>query len=521
MMTIELQIGLNAINSYRRLAYSPWHALAEFVDNSTQSFFNNGAILRKISAPGQRPLTVNIDYEHELGMIRVEDNAMGMSYNELQLAMQVATLPTNPSGRSKYGMGLKTAATWLGNTWSIKTKKLGENTEYTVTVNVNDVANGYNQLTLETVENVDLEQHYTLITITDLNRRFHTRTISKIGDYLSSMYREDFRNDVMTLIWQGKTLTWRELDDDLLRARDGSRYKKEFNFNIEGEDGEAKNVHGWVGVLEEGSRSKAGFSVLHSGRVIRGWPDAWRPETLYGQLQGSNDLINQRLVGEIHLDNFDVSHTKDDILWLGDEEDRVQEKLRQHSGDYREVARTYRKSTDEQRGPSEVAIRAAISNLKKELTSPEMANLAGADPLLPETLVKEVVASVTSSIVGKIPETFFATITENLIVKGYIDEMSVNDPYLTIDRTHPNEIIIIVNASHPHWKQLNGASGVLNYLRHCTYDGIAESQAQDKRSDSVKINPDTVKLLKDRLLRIPFEIEQQDAEFGTEETSDE
>ena len=34
-MAIQLIIGPDAITSYRRLAYSPWHAIAEFVDNST------------------------------------------------------------------------------------------------------------------------------------------------------------------------------------------------------------------------------------------------------------------------------------------------------------------------------------------------------------------------------------------------------------------------------------------------------------------------------------------------------
>ena len=34
--------------------------------------------------------------------------------------------------------------------------------------------------------------------------------------------------------------------------------------------------------------------------------------------------MNQRLVGEIHRDEFEVSHTKDDIHWVDDEEDQVQ-----------------------------------------------------------------------------------------------------------------------------------------------------------------------------------------------------
>jgi hypothetical protein len=50
------------------------------------------------------------------------------------------------------------------------------------------------------------------------------------------------------------------------------------------------------------------------------------------------------------------------------------------------------------------------------------------------------------------------------------------------------------------------------YLRHCTYDGVAEWQARSKAS---RIDPDTIKLLKDKLLRVPFEIEKHLASEGT------
>ena len=47
---------------------------------------------------------------------------------------------------------------------------------------------------------------------------------------------------------------------------------------------------------------------------------------------------------------------------------------------------------------------------------------------------------------------------------------------------------------------------MLNYLRHCTYDGIAEWQA---RRNEAGLDPDIIKVLKDRMLRLPLEIEMQ------------
>lgn len=145
----------------------------------------------------------------------------------------------------------------------------------------------------------------------------------------------------------------------------------------------------------------------------------------------------------------------------------------------------------------------AIDELKRELTSPEMVDRITIDTVPPEEVVVESVQKIATSIASR-AETFRADI-EQLLIKGYIvSDMSLNDPYVVVDSTKPNEVIIIINTSHPHWGQLMGSEGVLNYLRHCTYDAIAEWQARQKAS---RIDPDTIKLLKDRLLRVPFEME--------------
>ena len=81
--------------------------------------------------------------------------------------------------------------------------------------------------------------------------------------------------------------------------------------------------------------------------------------------------------------------------------------------------------------------------------------------------------------------------------------MSPNDPYVIVDSARTSEVIVIINLAHPHWPQLKGSDGVANYLRHCTYDAIAEWQARHQAS---RIDPDTIKILKDKLLRVPFEI---------------
>ena len=496
-MNISIVIESDIIRSYRRLAYSPWHALAEFVDNSTQSYLDNEAALRQAYTTSDERFEVRITYDRNADFLRIADNAMGMSFQELEYALKIGKPPTNISGRSQFGMGMKTAACWLGNLWEVRTKKLGEEVEHLITVDVEKVAGGNLDLDYRAVpKKTDL--HYTILEIRGLNRKFQGRRLGKIKEFLRSMYRVDIRNGVMDLYWQDGRLEW-DHESGFLEARDGSLYRKDFDFAVDG-----NRVYGWVGILGEGrsGRPNAGFSILRRGRVVRGHPDAWRPEEIFGW-QGRNDLINQRIRGEINLDDFGVSHTKDDILWVGNQEDEVQSKLKDVCADYIRIARQHRKGRGDVRGPSDAEVQTAVDELQNEMQSKEFVDLIELDQVPPP----EVIAQVNKPIVeaAKREEPNFNVRIGTIACKVYLStDESPNDPYFVTDIT-PAHILVIVNTRHPHWSELDGAAGVLNYLRHCVYDAIAEWQAGRRSSPLL---PSTIKVIKDRLLRLPAEIEQ-------------
>src|SRR5688500_11975779 len=114
-MDFTMNVGHGIIRSYRRLGYRAWYALAEFIDNTTQNYAENKAVLA--AAGDVPPLCINIDYDKE--HLRVHDNAMGMSAAELERALRIGEPPVNTSGRSEYGLGLKTAACWFGDQWTV------------------------------------------------------------------------------------------------------------------------------------------------------------------------------------------------------------------------------------------------------------------------------------------------------------------------------------------------------------------------------------------------------------------
>lgn len=502
-MSINFEIGLNAIASYRRLNYDIWYALAEYVDNSTQSYANHKAELEKAYKKSGESLEVRITYERTGAepMLRVVDNAMGMDYEELQNALRVAYPPDNPHGRCRYGMGLKTASCWIGNRWKITTKKLGETQEFSVDVDVKRIENGDPELKTSTVNHLDPNKHYTRIEIYDHNREFKGRTIGKIKDYLKSMYRQDFRTGSLSLYYNDDKLMWDDFEDRLRINRAGEKYKVEFSFEVD-----EKRVHGWVGVLDRGARADAGISILHSDRVVLGWPDAWRPQRIFGQ--NSNDLLNQRLLGEIHLDDFEVTHTKDNIQWYGDDEEQVEKELENQIVNLLQVAKTPWKDQIEERGPSAGDVDIAIDGLREELLSPEMVDKITIAILPDEQDITKSLERISKPVKTTRQPDIHVTLDQIEVwvyVIGGKQDMGPNDPYVVCEAGQNDKIIVIINMQHPHVLNIEGEQALINYFRHCVYDAVAEWQAQRLRS---RLDSNTVKSLKDQLLRVSFQMEQ-------------
>ncbi len=506
---MKLQLGPEIISSYKRLAYQPWYALAEFVDNSTQAYFNNRERLDKVYTQTGTKLTVTIKLgkDKDGEYIRVSDNSIGMSENELKNAVIIGHPPANAGGRSRYGLGLKTGASWFGDLWTVETKKLGDKTKHTVTVDVPKVAEGNLDLPHKK-ERTSPEEHFTVIEIRRLHKRMSGRTLGKVKNYLRSLYRRDISANRLVLKWNDESLSWdSDIDKELLVRRDGTLAKQTFRFKVGG-----KKVSGWAGVLAKGTRSRAGFSVIQADRVITGWPDSYRPVTLYGtQEGGSNDLVNQRLLGEIVLEGFDVSHTKDQVMFVDGEQETLEAKLATNLAGLRQLALSYRKDENERiKRVSNAQRCAALNRIEGEIESAKMQTFLRTYEVPSPSPIKKTNELLKNTIVKTFTPDLKAKINKLVVSLYLVKDMSPNDPYVIIEATESeNAVIVIINLAHPHWSQLTTDESITNFIRHCTYDGVAEWKAYVATG---KIEPDTVKLIKDNLLRIPMTIDDASSE---------
>jgi hypothetical protein len=167
-----------------------------------------------------------------------------------------------------------------------------------------------------------------------------------------------------------------------------------------------------------------------------------------------------------------------------------------------------------ERRPSDGEIDVAVSALREELTSQEMIDQIEITVVPPEDAVRESLSRIAEPVKASRMPTIRA-ILGSLEVWVYVaGDMSPNDPYVVSESGLANKVIVIINTQHPHMGQLDGSIGVMNYFRHCIYDAIAEWQARTIRG---RIDPETIKLLKDRLLRVSLVVEQHAQQEATGE----
>jgi hypothetical protein len=488
----NLEIGPSAIAAYSRLSYTMWSALAEFVDNSTQSRLNYESIIDEVLASEGNPLKVEIAYDRTERVITITDNSIGMTQQRLIDALKVAQKTRDSVGRSRYGMGLKTAACWIGNRWSVTTCEFGSGIEWTAEIDVMAVAGGKSEVLLVPRE-VSRDLHYTRIRIWDLNRGIQKRTEENIKIYLGSMYRVDIRDQRLIILVNDDQVPLPEAHD-FARTDDGKELREDFETTIGG-----KQVKGWFGVLKKGGRKLGGFSLMQHDRQIRGYPNAWKPNVVFGGVEdeGSNTLIAQRLTGEIILDGFDVSHTKDAILFRGDEEEKLELFLAEATRSLKFFAKTIRKDGHGTTW-SKTKIAELVDGIKDEFNSDTFKDVVNEALIPPLSVIEENNRKQFNAVEDDDLLFEIEDVGAGIRVRVYLQDRTENDPYVMF-LSHDNDTLnIVINLRHPYYAAIESDERADELIRQYLYDAVAEYRI-GRRNNKV-VSPDAVRTLKNQLM---------------------
>ena len=317
--SINIRPGVRILSVLSRINYNPWFAIAEFVDNSIQSFCDYQSEIECVDGNNAK-LRVDIELDSsESGQLIIRDNAAGIHEADYSRAFRPADIPPDTSGLSEFGMGMKSAACWFSPNWIVRTTALGEPVEKTVRFDISRIVeDNLEELTVES-RPIEANTHFTEITLLNLYKPPQARTIGKIQEHLESIYRVFIRDGLLELGFRGEVLSYSE--PKILQApfyKNESEvprlWRKEINFDF----GLGLRAVGFAALRETGSTSRAGFALFRRNRLIQGSVDeGYRPAFIFGK---PNSFTYQRLFGELHLEGFNVSHTKDGFQWDENEE---------------------------------------------------------------------------------------------------------------------------------------------------------------------------------------------------------
>ena len=370
MTSVQIRPGVGMLSLFPAMNYKPWYALGEFVDNSIQSYLEHRDVLRSLHGD-EFKLNIDINYvDTEVPEILVEDNAAGICLRDIDRAFTPAVRPPDKSGISQYGIGMKSAATWYSNFYTISSKALGEEVRRTVTFDIEKIVEAEIEELPVVEEPATPNEHGTRILMRELHQGIPVgRTRGKIRDYLGSIYREFIRsgevivriNDEPIEFFHPALLSapyW-PTDKGPDQAAVQRTWKIPVDFTLEDswESDQAPNrperpprVRGWAGILQQGDTKKSGFAlmwrqkvVVGAGSLAQGDEDSFRPSVVFG---ATTTFPFQRVIGEIDLSDLQVTTFKDQIDWRSGQYeeflDKLNASLREGEEPLLKMARNYR-----------------------------------------------------------------------------------------------------------------------------------------------------------------------------------
>ena len=329
--SVNMRPTIGMLYNMRFMSYEQSFALAEFVDNSIQSFLDNEEEIKAIDGEDAR-LTVNIVLANDT--LYITDNAGGISEENYQRAFSTGERGDRTTGLSEFGMGMKAAACWYADNWDVRSTALGESVQRTVSCDMSKILNSDTDDVDVESASTDSDSHSTTIILSDLLQRPYGRGYTKIQEYLSSIYRLFLRDGQLQLYCFNKLLSYPQATEilqsphhsempkyehiDDVPQEERKEWKVLIDFEIQG-----IRVNGFAALRGRGLTSGAGFSLFRRKRLI---VDNYLPYEIFGN---PNSGASQRLFGELHIEGAGVSFAKDRFNWNESQEDAVIEELKE------------------------------------------------------------------------------------------------------------------------------------------------------------------------------------------------
>ena len=298
MAKIDITPDVSLIQKAGAVNYKIPQALAEFPDNSIDDRIDGKKVTVEITA-GQRDGKKRIV---------IADDAKGMTKDELSKAMVMAHSKKGHDEIGKFGLGMKTACSFLGSKFTIVTATKSAKKALRLVYNEEKfIENGEWSLDIEEVDDKPFK-HGTLIEIENLKVNLY----AGVKDAILSKFGKTFKHFVASgdaeILVNGDAVV--PHIPDTIKEND-----VELSFEVNG-----KPVRGWVGIATKGTgKGQYGFDLVRHNRVL----------CEYEKIGFPASAGTTRVIGELQLDDFPVVNNKTDFRRDTEDWDALQRALKE------------------------------------------------------------------------------------------------------------------------------------------------------------------------------------------------
>lgn len=333
-MEVNISPGVGMLALFPSMKYKSWYAISEFIDNSLQSYLANYESLQSLYSRNYK-LEVRVDLDRSAGRITVSDNAAGIYTADISRAFTPAVPPSDSSGLSQFGIGMKSAACWFAREFQITTTALGEDCKRKVCFDVPAlVALGASHIPVFE-SSAPKNAHGTTLELWNLYQNIpQGRALGAVRDYLWSIYRNYITRSDISIYVNDKLLEPREVPIlcaprwDTPNSEEKS-WQKEFTISLH--DGTL--IPGWAALRRDGKYRETGFALSYRNKIVQGadvglgeGDDLYRPHSIFG---ATNSFVSLRLFGELDVSSVGVSYSKDAVAWTEETEQEFLQKLKE------------------------------------------------------------------------------------------------------------------------------------------------------------------------------------------------
>lgn len=279
--------------------YSVQEAISELIDNSIDARCENEKV------------TIKIEISQE--KIKVEDTGIGMNKQQAKNSIRLGY--SSKKGKlGEFGLGLKTATSFLGEETIIETKQKGSNEEYKIIYNEKEwLEKGdwfkYPFYIIEGKNN----KHGTCITVNKLKLEITNELINKIKEELGRRFAPFILNNEAIIYFNGE-----ECQVPVPNIIPDTR--KEINLKIDN-----CTVKGWWAYQLVGyNKSYYGFNTFRRGRLV----------TVFDKIGISPNENIKQIVGELEISGVPITHDKKNWVTASEEFKKIENELKEYFKEY-------------------------------------------------------------------------------------------------------------------------------------------------------------------------------------------